>query len=265
MIKILVAYDGSLNSQTALKYGIRKVKEVGGSLFALHVFNSSMFIDYGAGPNAEEMARKESSGHVEDAGRIIAETGTEISASLFTAEGNPKEEIVNFARSEMIDLIIAPPRYKAIVKNAPCPVSIIPGNIVLPVDNTDSYLLVLDRVAKEAAATASKVIVLGIIPIHLYSKGEQKEIEALKKETETAVKKVKTLLNKNGIETKEIMRSGYPDEEIVKVADAYPVAMIIVPESGDTPSELAKAANIIIDDSEKLKKPVLLVASEKTV
>jgi nucleotide-binding universal stress UspA family protein len=263
-MKILVAYDGSLNSQTALKYGISKVGDAGGSVSALHVFNSNMFIDYGAGPNAEEMARKESTGYVEDARRIIAEAGTGISASLFTAEGNPQEEIVKFAKTEEADLIIAPPRYKTIMKNAPCPVSIIPGNIVLPVDNTDSYLLVIDRVIKEAEATASKVLVLGIVSIHLYSKGEKKEVERISRETEAALKKVKKLLNKNGIETKEIMRSGYPDEEIIKIADAYPVTMIIVPESGDAPSELAKAANIIIDDSEKLKKPVLLVAHEKT-
>jgi nucleotide-binding universal stress UspA family protein len=264
-MKILVAYDGSLNSQTALKYGIRKVKEVGGSLFALHVFNSSMFIDYDAGPNAVEMARKESSRYVEDARRIIAETGADIHAKVFMEEGNPGEEIVSFARTETIDLIIAPPRYKAIVKNASCPVSIIPGNIVLAVDNTDSYLAILDRVEKEAVATFSKVIVLGIVPIHLYSKGEKKEIEGIKKGTEKAMKNVKKLLNKNGIETKEIMRSGYPDEEIVKVADEYPISMIIVPESGDSPSELGKAANIIIDDADRLKKPVLVVAPGKTV
>ena len=37
------------------------------------------------------------------------------------------------------------------------------------------------------------------------------------------------------------MRSGYPDVEIVKVADEYPVTMIMVSENGDTPSELGKA------------------------
>ena len=263
-MKILVAYDGSINSQLALKYGLGKAREIGGSLVALYVFNSSMFIDYGAGPNAEKLARKESSLHVEDAKRIIAESGSTAYANLYTAEGNPEEETVRVARTELIDLIIVPPRYKSIVKNAPCPVSIIPGNILLPVDNTDSYLTVLDKVAKEATETASKVIVLGIVPIHLYSKGENREVEKIRKETETAVKKVKKLLINNGIETKEIMRSGYPDLEIVKVADEYPVTMIIVSESGDTPSELGKAANIIIDDSERLKKPVLLVTPENS-
>ena len=110
-MKILVAYDGSINSQTALKYGIGKVREVGGSLFAIHVFNSDMFIDYGAGPKAEEMARKESARYVEDAKRIIAETGNGIDVRLFSAEGNPEDEIIKFAGAEETDLVIVPPRY----------------------------------------------------------------------------------------------------------------------------------------------------------
>ncbi|MFZ2198538.1 MAG: universal stress protein [Thermodesulfovibrionales bacterium] len=264
-MKILVAYDGSINSKLALKYGIRKISEIGGSLAALHVFNSSMFIDYGSGPNAEALARKESSGYIEEARGIIAEHGAGEYAKLFTAEGNPEEETIRFARTEMMDLIIVPPRYKSVVKKAPCSVSIMPGNILLPVDNTDSCLTILEKVAREAAETASKVIVLGIVPIHLYSRGEKKEIERIRKETETAVKKVKKLLVNSGIETKDIIRSGYPDVEIVKVADEYPVTMIMVSENGDTPSELGKAANIIIDDSENLKKPVLFVAPENTV
>jgi len=262
-MKILVAYDGSINSKLALKYGIRKTREAGGSLAALHVFNSSMFMDYGAGPNAEALARKESSGYVEDAKGIIAEAGADEYAKLFKIEGNPEEETIRFARTEMMDLIIVPPRYKSVVKKAPCPVSIIPGNILLPVDNTDSYMTILDKVAREATETASKVIALGIVPIHLYSAGEKKEIEGIRKETEAALKKVKKLLINRGIETKDIMRSGYPDVEIVKIADEYPVTMIMVSESGDTPSELAKAANIIINDSENLKKPVLLVSPVK--
>ena len=108
-MKILVAYDGSINSQIALKYGIRKVQGGWRKPCALHVFNSNMFIDYGAGPNAEALARKESSGYVEDARGIIAEAGAEAYAKLFTAEGNPEEETVRFARTEMMDLIIVPP------------------------------------------------------------------------------------------------------------------------------------------------------------
>ena len=56
-MKILMIYDGTLQSKTALTYGIGKVRERGGELIVLQVFQSSLFVDYDAGPMAEERAR----------------------------------------------------------------------------------------------------------------------------------------------------------------------------------------------------------------
>ena len=55
-MKILTIYDGTLQSKTALTYGINKVRERGGELIVLQVFQSSLFVDYDAGPMAEERA-----------------------------------------------------------------------------------------------------------------------------------------------------------------------------------------------------------------
>ena len=57
-MKVLVAYDGTLQAKDALKYGVEKVKENGGELVALHVFNSNMFVDYDVF-GAEEAGRAE--------------------------------------------------------------------------------------------------------------------------------------------------------------------------------------------------------------
>ncbi len=218
-----------------------------------------MFIDYGAGPKAAEMARIESSRHVEDAKKVLAEDGNGIKADIVLAEGHPEEEIGRYARAEKVDLILSPPRYKSLVKKAPCPVSIIPGNIIVTIDNTGSFMQVIEKVRNEAVETGSGVILFGIVPVHLYSRGEKEELERMQKETTAMVKKAKKILNDQGVETKEIIRSGYPDEEIVRVANEYAVTMIIIPESAETPSELGKAANIILDDMDTFKKPVMLV------
>jgi nucleotide-binding universal stress UspA family protein len=263
-MKILVAYDGSMNSRTALQYGIKRIKERGGELRVMHVFPVNMFIDYGAGPKAEEIARRESSGHVEDAKKILADAGSGIKADIILKDGYPEEEIERYARAEKADLILSPPRYKSIVKKAPCPVSIIPGNIIVTIDNTGSFMQTMEKVRDEAVATGSGVILFGIIPVHLYSRGEKKELERMQKDTTAMVKKAKKVLNEQGVETKEIIRSGYPDEEILRVANEYPVTMIVIPESGETPSELGKAASIILDSPDIYKKPVMLVPSEKT-
>lgn len=260
-MKALVAYDGSLNSKTALKYGIQKVAEKGGEIVALHVFNRGMFIDYDAGPGAEQMARIESARYVEDARRILEGAG-DIMSRIIVEEGDPAEEIIRLANAESADIIFSPPAYRSIVKNAPCPVSIIPGNVLVPLDNTDVPAATLDRISEEVKATGSKVILLGIVPIHIYSKWEKTELEKIKRETSVLMKRVKKKLNEKHVETKEIIRSGYPDEEIIGVADEYPISMIIMPAEANEPSELSKAAAILSDrESAVTNKPLVLVHS----
>jgi hypothetical protein len=74
-MRVLVAYNGSLNSKAAIRQGIYKVKEHGGMLIVLHVFHSNMFVDYDAGPNAEIRARDEAFSFVEEAKKIIKDEG----------------------------------------------------------------------------------------------------------------------------------------------------------------------------------------------
>ena len=56
-MKLLIVYDGTINSKSALKYGLGKLRQEGGRAVVLHVFESNMFVGYGAGPNAEDHAR----------------------------------------------------------------------------------------------------------------------------------------------------------------------------------------------------------------
>lgn len=114
-MKVLVAYDGTLQSKDALKYGLDTVKEKGGELIALHVFKSNMFVDYDAIPGVEDMARAESARFVADAERIIKDSG--VRARMVVEDGEPEEEIVNFARERNVDLLLCPPRYKSIIEN----------------------------------------------------------------------------------------------------------------------------------------------------
>jgi nucleotide-binding universal stress UspA family protein len=257
-MNILVAYDGSLNSKTALNYGIEKVKERGGQLDVLHIFDSGMFIDYDAGPKAEETARRESVRYLEEARRIMEEAEVDVKEHIFSVEGDPEGEIILYATRRHADLILCPRRYKSIMKKASCPVCLIPGNIVVPVDNTEVSESVIDRILKEARSTGSRVILAGVVPVHIYGKWEKAEIENVKKQTSSIIKKVKKLLNAGGIEAEELIRTGYPDEEIMKVADENQASMIIIPSGGDAPSELSKAVSILLDEPETLKNHVIL-------
>lgn len=115
-MKVLVAYDGTLDSKTALRYVLEKIKESDGELIVLYVFTRELFIDYDALPGAEEAARKESSRYVREAEAIIQEEGKGVKASIIEAEGNQETEIIRYAHAENIDLLLCPPRYKAVIK-----------------------------------------------------------------------------------------------------------------------------------------------------
>lgn len=260
-MKILTIYDGTLQSKTALRYGIDKIKEKDDELIVLHVFQSSLFIDYDAGPRAEEMARAESRRHLQDADNIIRESGQGIRVRIVSEEGDPEHELLRSAEAEQPDLILASPRYKAIEKTAPCPVYVMPGTIMVPVDSSDALLADLDDIIKEARATGSKVLLLGVIPIHLYGDGadEKRELEGVIKNTAASVKGIKKALHGQGIEASEAIRSGYPDEEILKAADEYAASLIMLPAGGKTPSELTKAAAILLDEPGRVRKPVCLM------
>ena len=258
-MKILTIYDGTLPSKSALQYGINKAREKGGEVVVLHVFPSSLFIDYGAGPRAEELARAEWAQHASDAEKIINEQGSGVLIRLQAEEGEPEQELLRCALSEHPDLILATPRYKGITKAAPCPVYIMPGTILVPVDNSDAALAGLDKIIGEAKATGSKVLLLGIVSIHLYSAAERRELEEVRNSTVAVMQKIKKTLVGKKIEVSEIVRSGYPDEEILKAAEEHAVSLIILPGGGKTPSELTKAASILLDEPERIKPLVYML------
>lgn len=260
-MKILIAYDGTVHAKTALKYGLNKAREKQGEILVLHVFDRSAFIDYDAGPKAEEMARAEAARHIEEAKKLIGEAAAGVQARISTEEGDAEEVVLQYAERGQPDLILAPPRYKALKKSSSFTVYIIPGVILVPVDNTVSPLSNIDRIQEEAAATKSKVVLLGVVPIHLYSREERKELEAVRKETGARLNAIEKALAADGIETKKVLRSGYPDEEILKAADEFSASMILIPAGGDAPSELSKAAAVILDEPERVRTPVLLLPS----
>src|SRR5512135_2030000 len=189
-MKILIAYDGTLNTKTALDYGLAKLRESGGSAVILHVFHSGMFVDYGAGPNAESLARGEEKRHVEEARRIIEEKGKGLPVRIEERDGVPEEEILDFARDGGFDAVLVPPKYRSVARKAACPVIVIPGTIVVPVDNSPASEAALVKITGEARATGSRVVLVGIVPVHMYGDSENDEVKRIESETAESVRKV---------------------------------------------------------------------------
>ncbi len=261
-MKILVAYDGTLHSQRALRYGINKSTNEHDELVVLLVFNPNLFIAYEAGPKAMDVARREFLQYTEDAENIVRELGSKDRVRIVTLEGDPETELIKLASSADMDLVLAPPRYKALLKTSPAPVQVIPGVILVPVDNTDSAFLNLDKIAAEAISTGSSIVLLGVVPVHLYNSSEKATLDKTRKDTAVSVRNLKRALEERGIKTAWELRFGYPDEEIIKGAEEHAASLIILPSGGTSPSELSKAAAIILDEPERLRWPLFIVPAE---
>ena len=266
-MNILVVYDGTLNAKKALHYGLKKLQEAGagGELTVLQVFDPRLFIDYDAGPQAEEMARKEASQSLSEARQIVSEQTAGIAVRFLSDEGDVVQKVSKYVEVEHPGLVLAPPRYRELARSLTCPLTLVPGTILVPVDNTGSPAASADRIVYEAASTGSKVLLLGVVPVHLYSREEKKDLERVKKEITAAIKKLKKTLSERGIAVSEIVRFGYPDEEILKAAGEHAVSLILLPSGSTVPSELSKAAAIILEESERLKWPVFLLPPAESV
>ena len=261
----LVVYDGTLHAKKALLYGIKKIREAGGELTVLQVFDARLFIDYDAGPKAEELARKEASQGLAEARQVINEQAAGVAVRIISDEGDAAQKVLEYVEEEHPGLVLAPPRYRELAKILTCPLTLVPGTILVPMDNTGSPAASIDRIVYEAESTGSKILLLGVVPVHLYSREEKKDLERVKKEIISAIKKLKKMLADKGIPVSEIVRSGYPDEEILKTAGEHAVSLILLPSGSTVPSELSKAVAIILEESEQLKWPVFLLPSADAV
>jgi len=264
-MNILVVYDGTLHAKKALRYGLKKVQGAGGDVTVMQIFDPRLFIDYDAGPKAEEMARKEAAQSLAEARQIISEQAAGLSVRIFSDEGDAAQKVREYVEAEHPGLVLAPPRYRDLAKTITCPFTLVPGTILVPMDNAGSPATSIDRIVSEAESTGSNVLLLGVVPVHLYSREEKKDLERVKKEITAAMKKLKKALVEKGLAVSEIVRSGYPDEEILKAAGEHAVSLILLPSGGTVPSELSKAAAIILEESERLKWPVFLLPPAEAV
>jgi len=251
-MKILVIYDGTLQGKRSLLYGLGKVRAAAGELTVLHTFDPSAFIGYDAVPGAGDMARREAAGQLEAAKQVIAEQAASVPVTIISSEGNAAEMARHHAAMERPDLIVAPQRFKAIVKGSPAPVVLVPGIILVPVDPSGSAAD-LDAITAEASALGASVQLLGIVPLHLYSRGEKEELERVRHAAAAAVAKLKAGLSGRGVAVADAVRAGYPDEEILAAANEFGASLVLLPSGGSTPSELSKAAAILQDEPERMK------------
>ncbi len=132
------------------------------------------------------------------------------------------------------------------------------ANILVAIDNTMPPLDVVEYAIKIARGTNSGLIVLGIIPAYLYT-WETVPVE-IEEATRKTLNSVKEAAERSGIKVIDIIRSGYPDEEIMKISTENNVSVVIIPTRKGIVSELRKAATILVNKfAGSLNQPLILV------
>ncbi|MCQ1534320.1 universal stress protein [Methanosarcina sp. KYL-1] len=104
---IIIATDGSENTNRAISYGIEIAKLSGATVHALYVLDTSSFssIPMDAGWEAMyELLRKEGEKAVSNVKEIGEASGVEVKEVL--GEGHPSNEIISFAEENNADLIV---------------------------------------------------------------------------------------------------------------------------------------------------------------
>jgi nucleotide-binding universal stress UspA family protein len=104
---IVIATDGSENSDRAVSYGIEIAKMSGATLHALYVVDTSSFSSIPMDAGWEAMYEilknegKKAVSYVKEAGEAA---GVEVKEIL--EEGHPSNEIIDFAENNSVDLIV---------------------------------------------------------------------------------------------------------------------------------------------------------------
>ena len=116
-MNILVASDGSPDSQPALTYGIRKALETRGELTVVHVYQRPK--------RGSEQTLQDSLRCFDSVRASIQDHGCGVPASAVFMTITDHNDILTYATNAQIDLIVAPPAFDALFCSACCLVDIV--------------------------------------------------------------------------------------------------------------------------------------------
>ncbi len=104
---IVIATDGSENTQKAVSYGIKIAKLSGATVYALHVIDTSSFLSQNWTAGREtmyEVLKKDGQKAISKVKECGETSGVEVREVLL--EGYPSSKIIDFAENNDIELIV---------------------------------------------------------------------------------------------------------------------------------------------------------------
>jgi nucleotide-binding universal stress UspA family protein len=138
--KILVAVDGSQQSNRALKEAVRIAKFINGTITLIHVYSrdpsSSQLIS--ASQQLSQILKDNGEAALEAAKKLVSTECETVNVDTILLEGDAAEKIVETAHNGSFDLVVLGARglsklsglilgsvSQGVIKNSPCPILIV--------------------------------------------------------------------------------------------------------------------------------------------
>lgn len=286
--KILIATDGSEASEKAADFGIEILRFSEAKVYAVYVIDTT---SYGSIPMDEiwskegyeqfEKMGREATSYVEERAKAA---GMEAESVLLN--GNPAEELVNFAEEQNIDLIIVGSLGKGgferfvlgsvsekVVKHAKIPVLVVRERkeeklyrkILIATDGSKASEKAANFGIEIAKLSGAKIYAVYVIDITYYDSmlmdetWKKEEYERFKKIGHIATSFVEETAKSAGMEAESILLKGNSVEKIVDFAEKQEVDMIVVGSLGKSGIERFVLGSVSGKVVRHAKVPVLVV------
>ncbi|HOW15696.1 universal stress protein [Methanosarcina sp.] len=283
--KILIATDGSEASERAADFGIDTLKFEGAKVYAVYVIDTG---SYGSVPVDKKKFKKieqlEETGHkatsyVEKKAKAA---GMEVESVVL--QGNPAEEIVDFAEEERVDMIVVGSLGKSgikrfmlgsvsekVVRRAKIPVLVVRGQkeekpykqILIAADCSKGTEKAVDFGIEIAKLNGAKVYAVHVIdPVFndlMEEAWAEEAYKQFKKIGREAVSHVEEKAKAAGVKVESVVLEGNPAEEIVDFAEEQKVDMIVVGSLGKSGYEQFAIGSVSAKVLRNAKVPVLIV------
>lgn len=258
--KLLLATDGSLFSEGAIREAIRLAKKCSSKLSALSVIETNP--EYAAiAPQLLEKAEKAAREHLESVKAQAKKEGVDCSTSILEGEDS-YNYIAEEAAKNKIAMIILGRRGRTglkrlamgstaarVIGHAPCNVLVVPKaaivefkSIVVATDGSPYSTAAASEAIGIAKKNSSKLTVISVVPAELATPTDvdfaatglellaEKEMQAAEKNA----KAVKEAAQKEGVAVQAFVMTGKPADAIIETAKEKNADLIIVGSHGRT-------------------------------
>ena len=244
MEKLLVATDGSIFSESAIREAINLARTCSSKLIAVSVVKTSPEFE-DLVPQVAEKAENRIREHLESVKSRALKEGIDCEIAVHRGE-EPFQNIVNDAAKNQVDMIIIGTHGRTglkrlmmgsvtakVIGHAPCKVLVVPKDARLTLDKiliaTDGSIF--SEMASREAISIAKRCGSNLVVLSVAKRDEN--LSAAKE----SIDKVSKVIEKEGIKVEALTPKGIPFEVIVKTAAQKNAGLIVVGSHGRTGTE----------------------------